>query len=106
MVLFPEGTRSPDGRLKPFKKGAFVMAVQGQVPLVPMAILGSRAIMAKGDIGIRSGEILVRIGKPIPTEGSTIRDRNRLMQECWDAIYSLKGETEDQTEDTIPRTGS
>ena len=101
MVLFPEGTRSPDGRLKPFKKGAFVMAVQGQVPLVPIAILGSRAIMPKGNNGIRSGEIVVRIGEPIPTEGATIRDRNRLMQECWDAIYALKGETEDRTEEPV-----
>ncbi|MFC1575730.1 lysophospholipid acyltransferase family protein [Gemmatimonadota bacterium] len=92
MVLFPEGTRSPDGRLKAFKKGAFVLAVQGQVPLVPAAILGSRAIMRKGDKRIRSGEIRVRFGSPIPTEGTTIRDRNRLLKECWDAVFALKGE--------------
>jgi len=104
LVLFPEGTRSQDGRLMPFKKGAFVMAVQGQVPLVPMALLGTRDIMVKGGIRVRSGEILVRIGTPIPTEGSTIGDRNRLMKECWDSIYALKGETEDQIEDPVPRT--
>lgn len=98
MVLFPEGTRSPDGHLKSFKKGAFVLAVQGQVPLVPMAVVGSRTIMAKGDWAVRSGEILIRIGDPILTKGATIRDRNRLLKECWDAIYALKGETEDQTE--------
>jgi len=92
MVLFPEGTRSPDGRLKAFKKGAFVLAVQGQVPLVPVAVLGSREVMAKGEMSIRSGEIRVRIGIPIPTAGATIRDRNRLLQECWDAIFALKGE--------------
>jgi 1-acyl-sn-glycerol-3-phosphate acyltransferase len=101
MILFPEGTRSPDGRLKAFKKGAFVLAVQGQVPLVPVAVLGSRKIMGKGDLGMRSGEILVKIGKPIQTEGATIRDRNRLMKECWDAIYVLKGETEERTEEPI-----
>lgn len=98
MVLFPEGTRSPDGRLKDFKKGAFVLAVQGQVPLVPMAVTGSRAIMPKGDFGIRSGEIVIRVGEPIPTKGATIRDRNRLLKEAWDAIYALKGETEEVTE--------
>jgi 1-acyl-sn-glycerol-3-phosphate acyltransferase len=98
MVLFPEGTRSPDGRLKTFKKGAFVLAVQGQVPLVPVAVLGSRAIMGKGDLKVRRGDILVRIGKPIQTEGATIRDRNRLLKECWEAIYELKGETEERTE--------
>ncbi len=101
MVLFPEGTRSPDGRLKAFKKGAFVLAVQGQVPLVPVAILGTREIMAKGDKRIRSGEIRLRIGEPIPTEGTTIRDRNRLLKASRDAIFALKGETEDRTEGPV-----
>lgn len=91
MVLFPEGTRSPDGRLKQFKKGAFVLAVQGQVPLVPVAVVGSRAIMAKGSLRVRSGTITLRIGTPIPTEGTTIRDRNRLLEASWEAIAALKG---------------
>jgi 1-acyl-sn-glycerol-3-phosphate acyltransferase len=94
MVLFPEGTRSPDGRLQPFKKGAFVLAVQGQVPLVPVAVLGSRAVMPKGENRVRPGEIRVRIGTPIPTEGTTLQDRNRLLKECWDAVFSLKREGE------------
>ena len=98
MVLFPEGTRSPDGRLKDFKKGAFVLAVQGQVPLVPVAVLGSRRILGKGDLRVRSGEIRIRIGKPIPTKGATIRDRNRLLKASWNAIHALKGETEERTE--------
>jgi 1-acyl-sn-glycerol-3-phosphate acyltransferase len=98
MILFPEGTRSPDGRLKSFKKGAFVLAVQGQVPLVPMAVVGSRDIMGKGDRRVRSGEIRVRIGSPIPVKGATIRDRNRLLKESWNAIFALKGETEERTE--------
>ena len=91
MVLFPEGTRSPDGKLKAFKKGAFVMAVQGQVPLVPVAVVGSRDIMPKGSMRVRSGAIIVRVGEPIPTEGSTLDDRDRLLQKSWDAIAALKG---------------
>ncbi len=102
MVLFPEGTRSPDGRVKAFKKGAFVLAIQGQVPVVPVAILGSREIMAKGSSRIRSGEIRLRIGKPIPTGGLTLRDRNRLLQECRGAIMELKGEVPDAGEATLP----
>jgi 1-acyl-sn-glycerol-3-phosphate acyltransferase len=94
MILFAEGTRSLDGRLQPFKKGAFVLAVQGQVPIVPVAVVGSREIMAKGATRVRSGLVTVRIGTPIPTEGSTIRDRNRLLQESWDAVFALKGEGE------------
>jgi len=92
MILFPEGTRSPDGRLKDFKKGAFVLAVQGQVPLVPVAVVGSRDVMPKGSMRVRRGTITVRIGTPIETKGSTIRDRNRLLKAAWDAIYELKGE--------------
>jgi 1-acyl-sn-glycerol-3-phosphate acyltransferase len=101
MILFAEGTRSPDGRLQPFKKGAFVLAVQGQVPIVPVAVVGSREIMAKGATRVRPGSVTVRIGTPIPTEGSTMRDRNRLLQASWDAIFALKGEGEHPEE--VPR---
>ncbi len=94
LVLFPEGTRSSDGRLQKFKKGAFVMAVQGQVPLVPVAVVGSRDILAKGSWKVRSGSITLRIGAPISTEGLTIRDRNRLLDASWDAIAALKGDDE------------
>ena len=99
MVLFPEGTRSPDGRLQRFKKGAFVLAVQGQVPLVPVAVVGSRDVMPKGSLLVRSGSITLRIGTPIPTEGSTIRDRNRLLSASWNAIVALKGGDEVLGED-------
>ncbi len=102
MVLFPEGTRSPDGRLKQFKKGAFVMAVQGQVPLVPVAVVGSREIMPKGSLRVRSGSITLRIGIPIPTDGATIRDRNRLLEASWDAIAALKGDEDGPGQQHLP----
>jgi len=89
MIMFPEGTRSWDGRLQRFKKGAFVLAAEAQVPLVPMAIVGSREVMAKGKWRIRPGSIHVRIGTPIQTEGLTVRDRDRLMREAWQAIHDL-----------------
>ncbi len=92
MIVFPEGTRSHDGRLQPFKKGAFVLAVQGQVPIVPVAVMGTWEIMPKGAARVRSGVVTMRIGTPIPTEGSTIRDRNRILQAAWDALFALKGE--------------
>ncbi|MBT8395869.1 MAG: 1-acyl-sn-glycerol-3-phosphate acyltransferase [Gemmatimonadetes bacterium] len=94
MVLFPEGTRSPDGKLKQFKKGAFVLAVQGQVPLVPVAVVGTGEIMPKGSLRVRKAPITLRIGAPIPTEGTTIRDRNRLLKASWDAIAALMGQDE------------
>ncbi len=62
MVFFAEGTRCSDGRLHPFKKGPFVMAIEGGVPVVPVGLVGSRAIMPKGSFRIRRGAIVVRVG--------------------------------------------
>jgi 1-acyl-sn-glycerol-3-phosphate acyltransferase len=79
MILFPEGTRSVDGRLQSFKKGAFVLAIKTGVPVLPVGIAGSRAVMPKGSFRIRKGEIRVRVGRPISTAGLTSRDRDALM---------------------------
>lgn len=89
MVLFPEGTRSPDGRLQPFKKGAFVLAIKTGVPLVPVGISGSRKIMPKGSFRIRRGEIRIRVGEPMPVGDLAHRDRARLLAESRRRIASL-----------------
>lgn len=92
MVIFPEGTRSPDGELQRFKKGAFVLALQAKVPIVPAAIFGSREIMPKGGRRVGRGTIDIRFAPPISTEGLTIKDRDRLMKEAWGALSGLLGE--------------
>ncbi len=89
MILFPEGTRSPDGRLQPFKKGAFVLAIQTGVPILPVGISGSREIMPKGSYRIRGGEIRIRVGEPISVEGRGMRDRDTLLEEGRRAILAL-----------------
>jgi 1-acyl-sn-glycerol-3-phosphate acyltransferase len=81
VVVFPEGTRSPDGSLLPFKKGAFVLAIKSQVPVVPVAIRGSREIMPKHNRWIRGGTIRVNIFPPVETAGREISDRDTLMDE-------------------------
>lgn len=91
MVMFPEGTRSPDGSLAPFKRGAFVLAIQAGVPVVPVAVLGSRHIMPKGSFRIRRGEIVVRIGEPVSVEGLSHRDRHRLQETVRTKIVALRG---------------
>lgn len=68
LVFFPEGTRSPDGRLLPFKRGGFWLAVKTQTPLVPITINGSGALLPKGDWRIRGGEIEVTVGRPLLVE--------------------------------------
>ena len=91
MVFFAEGTRCSDGRLHPFKKGPFVMAIEGGVPIVPVALGGSRAIMPKVSLRIRRGVIVLRVGEPISVEGMEHADRDRLPDTVRDAVAELRG---------------
>ncbi len=80
IVVFVEGTRSPDGRLLPFKKGAFVLALQAHVPIVPVSIRGGHALMPKGSLKARPGTIEVVFGAPIPTSAYTMETRDTLIE--------------------------
>jgi 1-acyl-sn-glycerol-3-phosphate acyltransferase len=71
-AVYPEGTRSPDGRLGAFKRGAFLMAVEARVPVVPVSIAGARKLMPKGEWAIHPGEVLIRFGPPVETSDYTI----------------------------------
>ncbi len=91
IVMFPEGTRSASGALQPFKKGAFVLAIQTGVEIIPAAIFGSRDIMKKGSYKIRAGsKIRVRFGEPIQVDGLTIDDRSELTERAWQALRALQ----------------
>ncbi len=79
VVIFPEGTRSRDGLIHDFKKGGFVMAVDSKVPVVPVVLHGTRAIMAKEDLRITANNVYVEIKRPIPTEGYTRKKKDELM---------------------------
>jgi 1-acyl-sn-glycerol-3-phosphate acyltransferase len=88
-LIFPEGTRSRSGQLLPFKKGGFIMAIQAQVPVVPVAISGGRAAMRKGSPIVRPVKVSVRIGKPIPTVGLTLDERDQLIAEVRSQVQAL-----------------
>jgi 1-acyl-sn-glycerol-3-phosphate acyltransferase len=64
-AVFAEGTRSPDGRLRPFRKGAFSMAIDAGVFIVPVSIAGTLNLMKKGNWGIRPGDVIVRFGPAV-----------------------------------------
>ncbi len=96
IVMFAEGTRSPDGRLQPFKKGAFVLAIQSGVPVLPVALIGPHDVMPKGAWRIRPGKIQIKVGTPVPVEGLRHRDRNRLRDEVWREVAILKGDGEEE----------
>ena len=91
VIMFPEGTRSRDGRLQRFKKGAFVLGIQTGVEVVPAAIIGSREVMPKGTLKIRPGTITVRFGEPIPVDGMEMENRDRLTREAHGAVAGLLG---------------
>lgn len=89
-LIFPEGTRSRTGDLLPFKKGGFVMAIQAQVSIVPVAVQGGRAAMRKGSAFVRPVRVSVRIGPPIPTGGLTLDDRDELIARVRQKVEDLR----------------
>jgi 1-acyl-sn-glycerol-3-phosphate acyltransferase len=88
-LIFPEGTRSRTGELLPFKKGGFIMALQAQAPIVPVAVQGGRAAMRKGSAIVRPVRVSVRIGRPVPTKGLTLSDRDELIAKVRSEVQNL-----------------
>ncbi len=86
VVIFPEGSRSPDGSIQPFKKGGFTLAIKSKVPIIPVSIIGSREIMPKGKLTAGSGEIRIRIGHSIETQNYSLKDRKVLMEKVRQTI--------------------
>ncbi len=86
VLFFAEGTRSHDGELQPFKKGAAAFAVKSGLPMVPVAIAGSRAILPRGMRTGPGGTIGLAVGEPIPTAGRSFDERDALTGELRSAI--------------------
>ena len=93
-LVYPEGTRSPDGRLQRFKKGVFHMAIQAGTAIVPVSISGSNKIMAKGKFVIRPGRVRITFHEPVATEGLGIEDREILIARVRQAV--LEGLEKDE----------
>jgi 1-acyl-sn-glycerol-3-phosphate acyltransferase len=85
-LIYPEGTRSPDGRLQEFKKGAVVMAIKAGVPIVPMACSGAHRVMEKRSLVIHPGEILVEFLDPIDASAYSFEERETLNRRVHDAL--------------------
>ena len=85
-LIYPEGTRSPDGRLQEFKKGAVVMAIKAGVPIVPMVCTGAHHIMEKHSLVIRPGEMVVEFLEPIDASKYSFEERDVLNQKVHDAM--------------------
>ncbi|HKC24739.1 MAG TPA: lysophospholipid acyltransferase family protein [Thermoanaerobaculia bacterium] len=91
VLVFPEGTRSRDGTLGPFKKAGFLLALKTGLPIVPIGIAGARAILRRGDFRLHKGLVTVKVGEPIPTAGLGIGRRAELMKSVRTEILRLRG---------------
>jgi len=90
VLVFPEGGRS-HGELQEFKEGAAYIALKAGVPIVPVAIHGTREVLPMGSLAVRPGKVLLRIGAPISTAGLTLQDRTRLTADLRARIVALMG---------------
>lgn len=104
-LAFPEGTRSYDGRLLPFKKGVFVMAIKAGAKIVPMAASGVHLIMPKKSLKIRPGNVLVRFGDPIDASEYTLAQRGQLSDRVRLAMAKLLP-PDQQPLDLMPVSGA
>jgi len=90
VLIFPEGGRSDDGELHPFKEGAAYIAIKARAPLVPVAIVGTRAVLALGSAEFHPGQrVKLCIGDPIPTERLSMRDRQELTEGAYQQIAGM-----------------
>ncbi|WP_373048941.1 lysophospholipid acyltransferase family protein [Vulgatibacter sp.] len=89
ILAYPEGTRSRNSRILPFKKGTFVVAIEAQVPVVPVAISGADQVLSSTGFRVRPGTIRVKIGDPIPTAGLKRYHREALLKQVHDEVIDM-----------------
>jgi 1-acyl-sn-glycerol-3-phosphate acyltransferase len=80
IAIFAEGTRSEDGSIKEFKKGGFVLAIKGGIPIVPVSVSGSRFILRKHSFKVKPGKIKMVFSDPINTRKYSYQDREKLSE--------------------------
>lgn len=82
VVVFPEGTRSGDGSVAPFKRGSFTLALNAGVPVVPVSIIGVKRLMPHGLASLGAGEVVLRLHPALPTSGRSVDDAEALASEA------------------------
>jgi 1-acyl-sn-glycerol-3-phosphate acyltransferase len=89
IVVFPEEGRSRTREMKPFQRGGFLLALKSQLPIVPIAIDGTFDVMPARARRIKPGPVTITVTPPIPTEGLTLRDKDRLLEESRARIQKI-----------------
>lgn len=100
VLLFPEGGRSRDNTLREFKEGAAYIAIKAGVPVVPIAMTGTRDVLPMGSMQIMSGIVRLRIGDPIHTANLTLKDRGQLTQTLRERVADLLRESTSEPQET------
>ena len=95
IVIFPEEGRSREREMRPFQRGAFLLALKAGQPIVPIAIDGTYDVFPATRWSIRPGVVTVRAGTPIPTAGCTLRDKDRFLTESRAQIEAMLSRPED-----------
>ena len=103
VLIFPEGTRSVDGGLQPFKKGGFNLAIRLGCDIVPVSIRDSYRIILKGTLRINKGSFDMKIGKPISIKGYDRKSVSQLMDRVGEAVQDLMEQSRTDTNDTDNR---
>ena len=88
VMVFAEGSRSPDGQIHEFKKGGFVTAVRRKISILPVTVNGSRRVLPKGSLVVKPGKIQVVIGDPIDTSGYTADAVQELIDKTRQAVIA------------------
>jgi len=81
VAVFPEGTRSSDGSVRPFKKGSFVLAIEAGVPVIPVSLAGVKRIAPQGLLRLRPGELAMTLHPPVPTAGRCVEEAGALAEQ-------------------------
>jgi 1-acyl-sn-glycerol-3-phosphate acyltransferase len=92
VAVFPEGTRSPDGRVRNFKRGTFMIAIEAGVPVVPVSLSGIKTVAARGMLRMTPGKVTVTLHPPESTQGLTADDARLLGQRVRRAVASAVAE--------------
>jgi len=87
-LIYPEGTRSFDGKLLPFRRGGFFLALESGAPIVPVSIKGTYELMPRGQRFVRKGQVRITIHEPIPVTGLTVETIPELMEKARAAVSS------------------
>jgi len=91
VVVFPEEGRSRERAMRPFQRGGFLLALRSQLPILPVAIDGTYDVFSAHAKLVKSGRVTVKVGTPIPTEGLTVREKDRLLAESRAQILAMLG---------------